>query len=459
MNPIFDILTFDTNALNYAIKIYLSNSATTITGGVGPYTIVAKSFNYNTWNLYNELRENYNVSYRYVHLLIQVNVSVSQLTKYYLRNVSFKIGSTILPEVSHKLYNASSDSTSAIVTNLDETFVNYKKYSEIGNLPSLTTTEKSSIVGAINEIDANIDNLSNNGVGFSQIAQDLNNVQSSAIRVNNKSASSGIDNYYLYSFDAQGLGVAQMNPIFDILTFDTNALNYLTKIYLSNSPTTITGGVSYTSPTKTFVYGKFNNYNELRENYNTSYRYVHLLIEVNVSISQLIKYYLRNVSLKIGSTTLPLVGHKLYNGSTDATAIMIDMLDETLLNFDNYRMLENPLYAKTVATFGDSITWYDGQPFGAGHSEVGQIAKGYQTYMRNALKCIIKNEGLSSRALPDMWTEKISTYNFVGVDAVTITSGANDHRKGIAVGAIQPIGGTFNTATFTVLYKPQLKEF
>lgn len=41
---------------------------------------------------------------------------------------------------------------------------------------------------------------------------------------------------------------------------------------------------------------------------------------------------------------------------------------------------------KTIYTFGDSITWYDGNNYFEIHKEYGKKAIGYQTHMRNELR-------------------------------------------------------------------------
>lgn len=48
---------------------------------------------------------------------------------------------------------------------------------------------------------------------------------------------------------------------------------------------------------------------------------------------------------------------------------------------------------KKFVTFGDSITWLDKKVYNSMNKEQGITAKGYQTYMRNRLKCIVDNKG------------------------------------------------------------------
>lgn len=99
-------------------------------------------------------------------------------------------------------------------------------------------------------------------------------------------------------------------------------------------------------------------------------------------------------------------------------------------------------------SFGDSITWYNGRAFNSSHVESGQIAKGYQSYIVDALGCNLDNKGESGWTLPTIYSDRILPLNFTDVYATTITSGANDHKNSIAVGDVQPIGSVFNTSTY-----------
>ncbi len=102
---------------------------------------------------------------------------------------------------------------------------------------------------------------------------------------------------------------------------------------------------------------------------------------------------------------------------------------------------------KTIVTFGDSITWYDGQSFGSSHSESGQITVGYQSYIRKHLGAVVKNEGVSGYTMPQI-SERVRSYDFSGVDAVTLTAGANDFRNiPTLLGTVRPIGSEFDNST------------
>lgn len=102
---------------------------------------------------------------------------------------------------------------------------------------------------------------------------------------------------------------------------------------------------------------------------------------------------------------------------------------------------------KNFVTFGDSITWYDGKEYNSASKEKGVIVKGYQSYMREQLKCVVDNQGANGNDMTQIYSI-INNYNYNNINAVTITSGANDHRKGILPGTILPIGSKFKTTTY-----------
>ena len=103
---------------------------------------------------------------------------------------------------------------------------------------------------------------------------------------------------------------------------------------------------------------------------------------------------------------------------------------------------------KKYTSFGDSITWYNGQTFLTSHLESGQIAKGYQSYVVDDLGCNLDNRGRSGWDMTQIYASEINVYDFSSTYLTTITSGANDCRKGVPVGTLQPIGASFDTATY-----------
>ncbi|MDM8174803.1 SGNH/GDSL hydrolase family protein [Olivibacter sp. 47] len=105
--------------------------------------------------------------------------------------------------------------------------------------------------------------------------------------------------------------------------------------------------------------------------------------------------------------------------------------------------------SKTIVTFGDSITWYDGKKFNESHAESSNVVKGYQYYLRRELGCYVDNQGVSGYDMTQIY-QVIKNYDdFDEVDAILITSGANDHRKAVPVGDTESIAAKFDTTTFT----------
>lgn len=103
---------------------------------------------------------------------------------------------------------------------------------------------------------------------------------------------------------------------------------------------------------------------------------------------------------------------------------------------------------KNGISFGDSITWYDGQQFTNTHTQEGQIAIGYQSYLRDEFECSIQNLGASGHTMPTIYNNRVLPANYTDIDFVTLTSGANDARLGVPIGTVADIGSVFDTSTF-----------
>lgn len=107
------------------------------------------------------------------------------------------------------------------------------------------------------------------------------------------------------------------------------------------------------------------------------------------------------------------------------------------------------LAGKTIACFGDSITWYDGQVYNWGKEE-GKTAIGYESYLRQMLDMHVHNFGLSGNTMPMILENAIkrTDIDYSIYDYVTITSGANDERCNTPLGTVQPFGTAYDTTTF-----------
>ena len=120
------------------------------------------------------------------------------------------------------------------------------------------------------------------------------------------------------------------------------------------------------------------------------------------------------------------------------------------------RLLSSKWAGKTIVTFGDSITAYDGLKYNSNSKEPGVTAKGYQSYMREELGATVIKKGFSGSTTTQIM-EQIKAYDFTDEDAVTLMMGTNDFRDMNEVGTIAQIGSTFNTATYTGAYQESIE--
>lgn len=152
----------------------------------------------------------------------------------------------------------------------------------------------------------------------------------------------------------------------------------------------------------------------------------------------------------------------IYDSSKQAELVGITIIDSNTVELENKIAIDGKLIinycgsisnttskwsGKKFVTFGDSITWYDGKTYDSGHIESGIVVKGYQSFMREKLACNVINAGTDGYTMP-LINNVIKSYDFSSVNAVTITSGANDFRNNVSIGTLQAVGGTFNNTTY-----------
>lgn len=115
-------------------------------------------------------------------------------------------------------------------------------------------------------------------------------------------------------------------------------------------------------------------------------------------------------------------------------------------------LFENPLSnkyrGKKGASFGDSITWYDGHSFYMSHSNFPYKVVGYQEYVRQYFGCQIDNRGENSLDITEILNLILNYDNYIDKDFILLTSGANDARKGVKLGEIKKIGQDHDHTTF-----------
>ena len=113
---------------------------------------------------------------------------------------------------------------------------------------------------------------------------------------------------------------------------------------------------------------------------------------------------------------------------------------------------------KTIVTYGDSITWYDGEEYLPETKEPGITVVGYQSYMRDKLNAIVINRGISGYTTPEI-SRCIQNSDLAGVDAVTILAGTNDFKdmKSEPIGEISSIGSSSDMDTFIGAYQQAIE--
>ena len=136
---------------------------------------------------------------------------------------------------------------------------------------------------------------------------------------------------------------------------------------------------------------------------------------------------------------------------SDPQYIRIGIIYKSYINLTvPYALYETDrrLCGKNIVTYGDSLTWYDGQQFTWGPYQ-GTVCYGYQSYLRKYLGANVDNQGESGKTTPQI-SEKIMT------DSAKITANnylilmpsiMNDDRLDVSPGTVQPIGGTFDPTT------------
>ncbi|MDM1366356.1 SGNH/GDSL hydrolase family protein [Myroides marinus] len=102
---------------------------------------------------------------------------------------------------------------------------------------------------------------------------------------------------------------------------------------------------------------------------------------------------------------------------------------------------------KRGISLGDSITWYDGKPFNSSNNSVGEIAKGYQSYVRDYFGCEYLNAGKSGQDITQI-ISTVKSYDYKDFDFATLTSMANDARKDIPIGELKDVGSVFDITTY-----------
>lgn len=106
-----------------------------------------------------------------------------------------------------------------------------------------------------------------------------------------------------------------------------------------------------------------------------------------------------------------------------------------------------------MATFGDSITWYNGK-VNTEDAEVSTFVKGYQYYISKFLGVSIDNFGVSGQTMTGEGCDKILNLEEYDYDLITIAYGTNDFKLNKPVGTIDDVENT----TFYGAYKKSIEH-
>lgn len=128
------------------------------------------------------------------------------------------------------------------------------------------------------------------------------------------------------------------------------------------------------------------------------------------------------------------------------------MTDIAALRTDTDALISRQRWAgKTIVFFGDSRTWYDGEPYpSTAKSEyVGKICVGYQQQCIRLLGITAINQGDSGKNTSEISQNIIAYGNgFKNVDAVYISGGVNDFILSRSrIGELDTDGGPYDTGT------------
>lgn len=132
-----------------------------------------------------------------------------------------------------------------------------------------------------------------------------------------------------------------------------------------------------------------------------------------------------------------------------------------------YKLWKPNLYKKSISTrlkntkgasFGDSITWYDGHRFYSTHKSQFFKVIGYQEYLRQYFNCEIDNKGVPGWDITQILNVVKSYDKYNEIKFATLTSGANDARKGVPIGTIKEKGGDFDEKTFIGAFQSAIEH-
>lgn len=120
---------------------------------------------------------------------------------------------------------------------------------------------------------------------------------------------------------------------------------------------------------------------------------------------------------------------------------------------------QNPFISKTIATYGDSVTWYDGEHYFDSTTTPNEEVVGYQSYFKRDLEVEVINKGVSGDTTAQIF-KRLKEDDLNQYDMLTIFSGINDFRdhSNLKFGEIKEIGAEFDETTFLGSYQGMLEH-
>lgn len=128
-----------------------------------------------------------------------------------------------------------------------------------------------------------------------------------------------------------------------------------------------------------------------------------------------------------------------FSSDTDTLTESVNNLKDI---YSPYTTVEN----KKAVCYGDSLTWYDGNAFSWGDLE-GTFCYGYQYYLREKLKMITENRGVSGRTTPQICASILEAVDLNDYNYLIIMGGDNDDRLSTPIGEISSVGSQYDTTT------------
>lgn len=112
---------------------------------------------------------------------------------------------------------------------------------------------------------------------------------------------------------------------------------------------------------------------------------------------------------------------------------------------------------KKWVTFGDSVTWYNQQPYLPITKEPEKICNGYQVHLEENLPIKIENQGISGDTVQDV-CQRSSVFDYQAFEGVSFFVGINNFNQQIPEGQILDKHSVFDQTTFCGAYQGLIED-